>query len=113
MNHIRYFLRQSSCTVFNACHPERSPATSEASRQTQSKDPYKHDAAGGQSGNFRVVVRFFDEGDLDSAQAREYLPGRSREAAEECSPRRKPWGITRTFPSPVGAKEAPPGQKRK
>jgi len=60
MNHIRRSESRSSC-AFNACHPERGLATSEASRQTQSKDPYSRNAAGGQSKNFRIAVRFFDE----------------------------------------------------
>jgi hypothetical protein len=33
------------------------------------------------------------------------LPTRSREAAKECSPRRKPWVGKQKRPSPEGAKE--------
>jgi hypothetical protein len=65
-------------------HPERSLARSAAICQTQSKDPYGLDAPGGDAGNFRVVIRFFDE------HACEQLRKSSREGAAECSPRRKP-----------------------
>lgn len=90
MNHIRYFRPQSSFSVLSICHPERSLATSEATRQTQSKDPYHHDEAG-ESGSFRVVVRFFDECTADEAPGAEYLPKPSREAAAFVSSGRKPW----------------------
>ena len=67
------------------CHPERSLVKSEANRQTESKDPYDLGAAWGQAGSFRIAVRFFNE------QGAEVLYEPSREAAKECSPRRKPW----------------------
>ncbi len=66
------------------CHPERSLAKSEANRQTQSKDPCRARTAVANAANFRVEIRFFDE------QGAELFPGSSREAAKECSPRRKP-----------------------
>jgi hypothetical protein len=65
------------------CHPERGLAESEANRQTQSKDPYRAEADGFKAGNFRVVVRFFDNHET------EQLPVSSREAAECESPARK------------------------
>ena len=44
----------------------------------------------------------------DTATQRTTLPQPSREAAKECSPRRKPWVRSPTRPpSPVGAKETP------
>jgi hypothetical protein len=69
----------------NVCHPEPSLAESEANRQTQSKDPGQAGASTGSAGSFRTLIRFFDE------QGAELFPGSSREAAKECSPRRKPW----------------------
>lgn len=45
----------------NSCHPERSLAESEVSRQTQSKDPVVAGAVRGDARSYRVVVRFFDE----------------------------------------------------
>jgi hypothetical protein len=67
------------------CHPERSLAESAANRQTQSKDPCCTRTLEGNAVNFRIVIRFHDE------QGIEFFPGPSREAAKECSPRRKPW----------------------
>ncbi len=67
------------------CHPERSLAESKANRQTQSKDPAPVVATTGEARNFRIVIRFHDE------QGTELFPSASREAAKECSPRRKPW----------------------
>jgi hypothetical protein len=67
----------------NGCHPERSVAESEANRQTQSKDPYRAEAAGCKAGNFRIIIRFFDE------QETEHLPLPSCEAAAWESPSRK------------------------
>ena len=67
------------------CHPERSPAASKANRQTQSKDPYHADSAAEPAGNFRIEIHFYDE------SGSEKRPVPSREAAKECSPRRKPW----------------------
>jgi len=61
-----------------ACHPERSLAESEANCQTQSKDPVPAATSTGAAGNFRIVIRFFDEHEA--------------ECHHECSPRRKPWG---------------------
>ena len=70
--------------IIALCHPERSLAESEANRQTQSKDLV---FVGGGNGaeSFRIAVRFFDE------QGAEVQHDSSREAAKECSPRRKPW----------------------
>jgi len=67
----------------NGCHPERSLAESEGNRQTESKDPYRAEAAGFKAGNFRVIVRFFDE------QETEHLPLPSCEATAWESPSRK------------------------
>jgi hypothetical protein len=67
----------------NGCHPERSVAESEANRQTQSKDPYRAEAAGCKAGNFRIIIRFFDE------QETEHRPLPSCEAAAWESPSRK------------------------
>ena len=58
---------------------------SAASCQTQSKDLMFPEGATGNKTCFRIAVRFFDEHDT------EHFRGRSREAATECSPRRKPW----------------------
>jgi len=106
MNHIRRTRTGSSCTVFNSCHPERSLATSEASRQRESKDPVRAESATGVSGNFRIVVRFFDE------KKGEFHHDPSREAAEERSPRRNPWVEHAAYPNPEGAKETTAGQER-
>jgi hypothetical protein len=88
-----------TCTVPTLCHPERSLAESEATRQTQSKDPYRTEAADGSERNFRIVIRFFDK------QNPEVCHESSREAAIECSPRRKPWEARGNETSPEGAKE--------
>ena len=74
-------------TTLNPCHPERSLAVSEANRQTQSKDPVFADSDTDFEGNFRIVIRFFDEHGGEKG----HLP--TREAAIECSPRRKPWVV--------------------
>ena len=66
--------------IFKACHPERSLATSEANRQTESKDPYHSDTTGVAERNFCVVVRFFDEREA------EFRPVTSPEAAALDSP---------------------------
>ena len=66
------------------CHPERSPAVSEANRRTESKDPCNRDAIRSQSGSFRIAIRFFDEGN------EEVFHDASRGAATECGPRHKP-----------------------
>ena len=67
----------------NPCHPERSLAASEASGQTQSKDPYNPHGGRGDARNFRIVIRFFDDNDSE-------LPyDSSREAAKWESPARK------------------------
>jgi len=66
------------------CHPERSLAESEATRQTQSRDPYRTDAADGSERNFRVVVRFFDEHEAEFS----YDSSRGA-AAWECSARKR------------------------
>jgi hypothetical protein len=44
--------------------------------------------------NFRTAVRFFDEHNT------EQLPLLSREAAKQCSPRRKPWDNDATLCKP-------------
>ena len=87
MNHIRRIGIDGGLpfTALKVCHPERSLAASKASGQTQSKDPYLHDAVGMNPAGFRIAVRFFDDHDT------EFLHDPSREAAIECSPRRKPW----------------------
>ncbi len=78
------------------CHPERSPAESEANRQTQSKDPAPAVSATGNSGNFRVVIRFHDE------QGTELFLTSSREAAVWDSPARKCRVSREDQASPVG-----------
>ncbi len=85
MNHIRRIKDVLTCAAPNACHPERSLAASKASGQTQSKDPYNLHGSPGDARSFRIAVRFFDDHDT------EFLHDPSREAAIECSPRRKPW----------------------
>ena len=85
MNHIRRDNSVTLCMALNPCHPERSLAESEANRQTESKDPVIATSGRGRARSFRVLVRFFDE------QGAEVLHEPSREAAKECSPRRKPW----------------------
>ena len=106
MNHIRRSQSRISCSTFNACHPERSLATSEATGQTESTDPYNPDAADGMAGNFRILVRFLDEG---NAEVR-YKP--SPEAAAEYSPRRWPWESGTIYTRPEGPKETLSGQYR-
>jgi hypothetical protein len=68
--------------TFQPCHPEPSPAMSEAIHQTESKDPYHPDATRCDEKNFRIAVRFFDEHET------EQCPVSSREAAFD-SPARK------------------------
>lgn len=82
------------------CHPERSRAESEASRQTQSKDPYSSSARDA-AGNFRITVRFIEEQGSGEEQIHslEHAPEdkqksghsltSSREAAEWESPARQ------------------------
>ncbi len=53
--------RPHSCTALTLCHPERSLAESEATRQTESKDPVPAIATNGNARNSRVVVRFIDD----------------------------------------------------
>ena len=81
------------------CHHERSLAVSKATDQAQSKDPYPAEQIRAEAGNLRIVA------------LRDHEPIRrksnSREAAEECSPRRKPWDRIGTTLSPEGAKENP------
>jgi hypothetical protein len=72
--------------IVASCHTERSLSESEANRQTQSKDPVPADIRTGAARNFRIVIRFFDEHEAERHHEC------SREAAIECSPRRKPWG---------------------
>ena len=85
MTHIRRIGAVLTCAALNPCHPERSLAKSEATRQTESKDPYNLPATRGDARSFRIAIRFFDDHDT------EVLHDPSREAAIECSPRRKPW----------------------
>lgn len=68
-----------------ACHPERALSFAERGAQVQSKDPCNLDVPGSRLGCFRIAVRFYDE------QGAEVLHETSREAAMECTPRRKPW----------------------
>jgi hypothetical protein len=49
---------------------------SEANRQAESKDPYDRDTTCVDEGNFRIVVRFFEEDDG------EHIPVSSGEAGE-------------------------------
>jgi len=56
---------------------------SKANCQTQSKDPYHRNTAGGNERNFRIAVRFFDEHES------ELRPVSSREAAAWESPARQ------------------------
>ena len=86
MNHRPYYRERGLAPVIPAslCHPERSLARSEASRQTESKDLVCSADASAEA-SFRVVVRFFDDRET------EFVPSPSREAAIDCSPRRKPW----------------------
>ena len=65
MNHTRPAEGRGLCSTLNACHPERSLTASEASRQTEPKDPVFPEGATGTTGNFRVVVRFFDDHDAE------------------------------------------------
>ena len=62
-------------TTLAICHSERSLATSEAIRQTKSKDPYQLGTTLGDATNFRVVIGFFDNHET------RYLPISSCEAA--------------------------------
>jgi hypothetical protein len=73
----------SSNTPLTLCHPERSRTESEASRQTQSKDPYHLNTARGNERDFHIAVRFFDE---DESELRSVS---SREAAAWESPARQ------------------------
>lgn len=56
------------------CHPERSPAVNEASRQTESKDATFADTGIDTNRGFRIAIRFFDE------HGTEQRPGLNREA---------------------------------
>ena len=71
MNHLRQSNAPTLCNKENACHPERNLAKSEANRQTESKDLVLLDSATGTAGNFRIVVRFLDEHDLELRPMRE------------------------------------------
>ncbi len=71
------------------CHPERSLAQSEATRQTQSKDRVPADGITGDARNFHIVVRFFEE-DEDGREASPHYES-SREAAVSESPARQCW----------------------
>jgi hypothetical protein len=79
----------SLSTTAKSCHPERSLARSEANRQSQSKDPVRAGSTTGNEESFHIVIRFSDDGE-DDCEAEPYHET-SREAAIECSPRRKPW----------------------
>ena len=81
------------------CHPERSQAVSKANRPTESKDPVLARSATADAGNFRNAVRTID------VLAPERTLARSREAAIECSPRRKPWDSNKRSFSPEEAEE--------
>jgi hypothetical protein len=83
-------------------HPERSLAVSETNRQTQSKHLVRADIRPGDAVNFRTAIRFFDEHNT------EQLPLLSREAAIECSPRRKLWGNDATVCKPEGRTKTSP-----
>ena len=93
MNH-KHYLRNGTQAATISCHPERSLATSAASHQTQSKDLYDLDPTRGDARNFRIMVRFFSDPEAECD------PVSSREAATECSPRRKPGvkGVEETSP---------------
>ena len=78
------------------CHPERSRAESEASRQTESKDPVLPDTSTDNEMIFRIVVRFFDEHEA------ELRPVSSREAAAWESPARQCRVSGRDGASPAG-----------
>jgi len=83
------------------CHPERSLAVSKANRKAESKDTYPPTAPGAEVGKSSSITR---SGEQETGRKQE----RSREAAKEFSPRRKPWGSTESSPSPKGAKENTP-----
>jgi hypothetical protein len=83
MNFMPHQLSPHLSTTLKPCHPERSLAEREANRQTQSKDLARADGSPGPAGNFRIVVRFFDEREA------ELRPVSSREAAKYESPARK------------------------
>ena len=68
----------STGLALNVCHPERRLAKSEAICRTESKDPCHSDITGGDAGNFRMVVRFFDDDDCEIL----YDPSRQAAAQE-------------------------------
>jgi hypothetical protein len=76
-----------------SCHLERGLGESEASRQTQSKDPVLSGAVRGDARSYRVVVRFFDE------QNAEYCHVDNREAAACESPASRHTITTRLNPA--------------
>jgi hypothetical protein len=78
------------------CHPERSLSMSEANRHAESKDPVPADSGTGNARDFRIVVRFLDEGGCE----RRHLS--SREAAAWESPARKCRVRQRNGASPEG-----------
>ena len=75
-------------------NPERSLAESESNRQRQSNELVFAKSATADKINFRTAIRFFDEHNTEK------LPLLSREAAKECSPRRKPWDNDATVCKP-------------
>jgi len=60
--------------TFKRCHPERGLARSEAIRKTESKDPMCAGRNTGYQTDFRIVIRFLDEHEI------EHLPISGREA---------------------------------
>ena len=52
-------------STVNPGHPERGLAKSEATCQSQSKDPLLADSTTGNARNFRIEVRFFDDHDTE------------------------------------------------
>lgn len=49
------------------CHPERALSFAERGAQAQSKDPV-FIGSGSNAGSFRIVVRFFDEQNIEVSQ---------------------------------------------
>ena len=72
----------SLCSAPTTCHPERSLAKRKAIRQTE-PDPYHLDTTAGDAGNFRILIRFFDDHDTEVV----HEPG--REAAPQEGPARQ------------------------
>ena len=100
MNHIGKRDALGSCSI-KACHPERSRATSEASRPTESKDPMFFDSATDTAGNFRIAVRFYDDQDAECLARSEPRSGK-KNAAHGAS---RGWKHKGNRQSPEGATE--------